>query len=197
MIGTSHILARRSRTSQIAEQIENLIAQQNRKVHDSLGDMAHMVISPGNVEGGLSNIVEKSLGCIVKGGTTPLNEVVEYAGRPTEKGFVIMDTPGSDIFSITGMSAGGAHAILFTTGRGSCTGFPTVPVIKIASNTSLYERMTGDMDYNAARILEEVSMEEARDEVVQFLAQVLCGEPTRAEVNQQDILSIMTLTEPF
>ena len=197
MIGTAHILTRRSRTPQIAEQIETLITQQNRKVHESLGDMAHMVISPGNVEGGLSNIVEKSLGCIVKGGTTPLNEVVEYACRSTQKGFIIMDTPGSDIFSITGMSAGGTHAIFFTTGRGSCTGFPTVPVIKVASNTTLYEKMTGDMDYNAARILEDISMEEATDEMVQLLTQVLCGEPTRAEVNRQDILSIMTLTEPF
>jgi altronate dehydratase large subunit len=197
MIGTAHILARRSATLAIAEQIEDLIARQNKKVHDTLGDMAHMVISPGNVEGGLSNIVEKSLGCIVKGGTTPLNEVLEYACRPTKKGFVIMDSPGSDIFSITGMSAGGTHAIIFTTGRGSCTGFPTVPVIKIASNTSLYERMTGDMDYNAARVLEEISMEEATDEVFRLLGEVLCGEPTRAEINRQDILSIMTLTEPF
>lgn len=197
MIGTAHILARRSKTPEIAEQIENLIARQSQKVHECLGDMAHMVISPGNVEGGLSNIVEKSLGCIVKGGTTPLNEVLEYACRPTKKGLVIMDTPGSDIFSVTGMSAGGAHAVLFTTGRGSCAGFPTVPVIKIASNTTLYEKMTGDMDYNAAKILEEISMEEATDEMVRMLAGVLCGEPTKAEINRQDILSIMTLTEPF
>jgi len=153
MIGTAHILARRSATPGVAEQIRDLIARQNKKVHDSLGDMAHMVISPGNVEGGLSNIVEKSLGCIVKGGTTPLNEVIEYACRPTRTGFVIMDSPGSDIFSMTGEIAGGIHALLFTTGRGSCTGSPIVPVIKVASNTTRFEKMRGDMDYNAAGVL--------------------------------------------
>jgi altronate dehydratase len=110
-----------------------------------------------------------------------------------------MDTAvtGSDIFSITGMSAGGTHAILFTTGRGSCAGFPIVPVIKVASNTTLYEKMTGDMDYNAARVLEEIDMEEATGEMVRMLEGVLCGDLTKAEINRQDILSIMTLTGPF
>jgi len=197
MIGTAHILARRSATPQIAEQIQNLVARQNKKVHDGLGDMAHLVISPGNIEGGLSNIVEKSLGCIVKGGTTPLNEVIEYAQRPTKKGFVIMDTPGSDIFSMTGKIAGGVHVLLFTTGRGSCTGSPIIPVIKVASNNTLFGRMPGDMDFNAARILEEITMREATDELVQLLVRVAGGEMSRAEVNRQDILSIMTLTEPF
>jgi altronate dehydratase large subunit len=197
MIGTEHILSRRAATPQIAEQITALVTHQNEKVHESLGDMAHMVISPGNVEGGLSNIVEKSLGCIVKGGTTALNEVLHYGERPTKKGFVIMDTPGSDIFSLTGMAAGGAQVFLFTTGRGSCAGFPIVPVIKVASNTGLFERMRGDMDFNAARVLEEVSMDHATDELVGLLARVAGGEQPRAEANKQDILSIMTLTGPF
>jgi altronate dehydratase large subunit len=197
MIGAEHILARRAATPEIARQITELVQNQNRRVHEVLGDLAHMVISPGNIEGGLSNITEKSLGCIVKGGTTPLNEVMEYAQRPTKKGFVIMDTPGSDIFSITAMAAGGAQIILFTTGRGSCVGFPTVPVVKVASNRRLYEMMTGDMDVNSSRILEETTLEEATAEFVDLLKRVADGEATKAEANGQDVLSIMTLTGPF
>jgi altronate dehydratase large subunit len=131
MIGTEHILARRASSPGVAEQIVNLVKGQRQQAVDLFGDQAHMVISPGNIEGGLSNVIEKSLGCIVKGGTTPINEVIEYGASPSQKGLVIMDTPGSDIFSLTGMAAGGAQLMIFTTGRGTPVGFPIVPVSKL------------------------------------------------------------------
>jgi len=129
MIGTEHILARRASNPEVAEQIVNLVKRQDQRAVDLFGDQAHMVISPGNIEGGLSNITEKSLGCIVKGGTTLIKEVVGYGVSPSQKGLVIMDTPGSDIFSLTGMAAGGAQLMIFTTGRGTPVGFPVVPVV--------------------------------------------------------------------
>src|SRR5690606_33994888 len=98
--------------------------------------------SPGNVKGGLTTLDEKSLGCIKKGGSTPLREVVRYADRPKERGFVFMDTPGYDVDSVCGMTAGGAQIVVFTTGRGSPTGSPIVPVIKVSTNSPLYRKMS-------------------------------------------------------
>ena len=96
--------------------------------------------SPGNKSGGLTTIYEKSLGAIAKAGTTALNDVIQYAEQVRSRGFVIMDTPGMDPVSVTGIVAGGANVMAFTTGRGSCFGFKPTPVLKIASNTSMYER---------------------------------------------------------
>jgi len=197
MIGTEHILARRASSPDIAEQIVNLVKSQHQQAVDFFGDQAHMVISPGNIEGGLSNVIEKSLGCIVKGGTSPISEVIEYGASPSRKGLVIMDTPGSDIFSLTGMAAGGAQLMVFTTGRGTPVGFPIVPVVKIASNSEMYENMKDDMDINAGKLLQGVSMEEARDELVDLLGKVIEGQETKAEINNQDCLSILSVGPPF
>lgn len=197
MIGTDHILARRASNPGVAEQIKDLIKRQHQRTVDFLGDQAHMIISPGNIEGGLSNIVEKSLGCIVKGGTSPINEVIEYGAGPGQKGLIIMDTPGSDIFSLTGMAAGGAQLMIFTTGRGTPVGFPIVPVIKVATNTEMYEALRDDMDINAGKLLQGVSMDEAGTELNDLLRKVVEGQETKAEMNNQDFLSIYTLGPPF
>jgi altronate dehydratase large subunit len=108
-----------------------------------------------------------------------------------------MDTPGSDIFSVTGMVAGGAQIIVFTTGRGTPVGFPIAPVIKIASNSELFEMMNEDMDMNAGRILEGLSIEEAGAGLIDVLKNVANGEMTKAEVNRQDVLSIHTVGPAF
>ncbi len=197
MIGTEHVLSRRAETPEIGKQIFDLISKQRKQTEDLLGPLAHMVISPGNIEGGLSNIMEKSMGCIIKAGTTPLKEVSQYAAPPTQKGFVIMDTPGSDVFSVTGMAAGGAQVMIFTTGRGTPIGFPIMPLIKVASNTELYNNMEDDMDVNAGRLLEKTDMTQATEEFVELLKQVVEGRQTKAEINRQDILSIMTILPPF
>ena len=180
MIGTGAILSERAASPEVGKEVLDLVQGQTQFVKESLGPFADYVISPGNIEGGLTNITEKALGCIVKGGTSPIQEEVEYGEAPTRKGLVLMNTPGSDIFSLTGKAAGGAQIMIFTTGRGTPVGFPTVPVIKIASNTELYETMTDDMDVNAGRLLEGVSMEEAFRELIGLVGRVAEGEERRS-----------------
>jgi len=197
MMGTAHILARRAATPEIGEQIKALIKKQEELADVHLGPFKNVAISPGNMDGGLTNIVEKSLGCIIKGGTTTINEVVEYAAEPTKKGLIIMDTPGSDIFSLTGMAAAGAQALIFTTGRGTPAGFPIAPVIKVATNKDMFEKMNDDMDVNAGKIIEGVTLEEAGKELSGLLTRVAEGEHTKAEINRQDVLSIQTVGPAF
>ena len=197
MIGTEHVLSRRAETPDIGRQITDLVKKQRKQTEDLLGPLAHMVIAPGNIEGGLSNIMEKAMGCIIKAGTTPLKEVSDYAVGPTKKGFVIMDTPGSDVFSVTGMAAGGAQIMIFTTGRGTPIGFPIMPLIKVASNSELYRNMEDDMDVNAGRLLEGTGMGEATRDFIALFERVVGGQKTKAEANMQDILSICTVSPPF
>jgi len=184
MIGTAHILRRRAATPELGEQIEKLVNNQEKKVRHALGEWAGMMIAPGNIEGGLSSITEKSLGCIEKGGTTPINEIVDYARRPVQHGLVIMDTPGYDIDSMAGLAAGGAHIILFTTGRGTPAGFPAVPVIKVCSNSTTFKNMLGDIDVDAGTIIEEdKSIEQVGQEIYKLMIRVANGELTCAEKN--------------
>jgi len=185
MIGAAHILKHRGATPELGEQVERLINNQEKKVREELGELAGMVIAPGNIEGGLSSITEKSLGCITKAGNSPINEVLDYAHRPTQKGLVIMDTPGYDIDSMAGMVAGGAQIIIFTTGMGSVAGFPAVPVIKVASNTEMFRKMPGDMDINAGTIADgKCSLEDMGQEIFNLVLSVTNGQRTCAEVNR-------------
>ena len=185
MIGTAHILKRRGATIEVGEQVERLVNEHEKKVREELGDRAGMVIAPGNIEGGLSSITEKSLGCITKAGSTPINEVVGYAERPTKKGLVIMDTPGYDIDSMAGMVGGGAQMIIFTTGRGSVAGFPAVPVIKVASNAEMFRNMPGDMDVNAGTIADgDKTLDEVGQEIFDLVLRTAGGQKTCAEVNR-------------
>jgi altronate dehydratase large subunit len=197
MIGAENVLARRAATPQIASKIVKLIQDQKQLTQDLLGPLAGLVISPGNIEGGLSSIAEKSLGCVIKAGSSPVNELVAYANPPSQRGLVIMDTPGSDIFQLTGMAAGGAQLIIFTTGRGTPAGCPLAPVIKVASNTETFNKMRDDMDVNAGRLLEGASMEEASQDLIQLAKRVAEGEPTKAEINEQDLLAIHTTGPAF
>ena len=192
MIGTAHILKRRCLSDEIGHQVEKLVNDHEKHVKTSLGELAGMVISPGNIEGGLSSITEKSLGCITKGGTSPITEVLHYADRPTQKGLVIMDTPGYDIDSMAGMAAGGAQLIIFTTGRGSIAGFPTVPVIKVSSNSRTYANMPGDMDLNAGTVIDDgTSVDEMGREIFEFAVRVANGEATCAEINRNGVFNYL------
>jgi altronate hydrolase len=137
--------------------------------------------SVGNKAGGLTTIYEKSLGAIAKGGTTALKQVYRYAEAVTEKGFVVMDTPGYDPASVTGLIAGGANMVVFTTGRGSCFGCKPVPTIKVATNTPMFRRMESDMDVNAGRILEGASVQEVGEEIFERILAVASGEKTKSE----------------
>jgi altronate hydrolase len=145
IFGAEHLLVRRARNRQVAEKLLGFIAGYKsylKRFGGSFDDNP----SPGNKEGGLTNILEKSLGAVAKAGTSPLMDVVDYAERIASPGFVFMNTPGYDPVSLTGLAAGGVNLIAFTTGRGSAIGFPTVPVIKIASNSAMYRRMRDNMD---------------------------------------------------
>lgn len=197
LIGTEDILARRAVDEKTALKLTRLIKGQYQMAKEKLGPFADLVISPGNIEGGLSSIQEKSLGCIVKAGSGPIQEVLDYSEPPTRKGLAVMDTPGSDVFSLTAMAAGGAQIIVFTTGRGSPAGFPLAPVIKVASTSEVYEKMKDDMDLDAGRILSGLSIAQGGRELVDMMARVAGGEQTKAEVNGNDLLAIHTLGPAF
>ncbi len=185
MIGTAHILKRRGATSELGEQVESLVNQMEKGVRAVLGDDAGMIIAAGNIEGGLSSITEKSLGCIMKGGTTPINEVVSYATRPSKRGLIVMYDTGADIASMAGFVAGGAQIILFTTGRGSSAGFPAIPVIKVASNSRMHNNQPGDMDVNAGSIIDEgKTLDQVGQEIFDLSLRVVGGQQTCAEVNR-------------
>ena len=137
--------------------------------------------SPGNKLGGLSTILEKSLGAAAKGGTTTLREVYRYAEQVTAKGFVFMDTPGYDPVSATGQVAGGANMLCFTTGRGSAYGCKPVPSIKLATNSDVYRRMIEDMDINCGDVVEGVSIADKGQEIFNKVLKVASGETTKSE----------------
>jgi len=162
--GAEHLLTRRAVTPEVGQKLVDIIhwwedyAERNRMEMNNNP-------SPGNKLGGLTTILEKSLGAAAKGGTTRLKAVYEYAEPVTEKGFVFMDTPGYDPVSATGQVAGGANILCFTTGRGSAYGCKPTPSIKLATNTPVYERMTGDMDINCGDVLDGVSIADKGKEI--------------------------------
>src|SRR3712207_3126550 len=137
--------------------------------------------SPGNKAGGLTTILEKSLGAAAKGGQSTLRAVCEYAEPVKDKGFVFMDTPGYDPVAATGQVAGGANLIAFTTGRGSAFGCKPAPSLKLATNSDIYRRMTDDMDINCGDVLDGISLEAKGEEIFQTLLRVASGEPTKSE----------------
>ncbi|MGD0765489.1 MAG: UxaA family hydrolase [Dehalococcoidia bacterium] len=190
MIGAVGPLQRRAANDEIAAQLKNLIDGQEALTRKILGDFADRALAPGNVDSGLSTIAEKSLGCIAKAGSTPIRELLPYAQRPSQRGLVVMDTPGYDAESMTGMAAAGAQVIAFTTGRGSPAGFPGVPVIKVSSNSETYRRMTGDIDIDAGRVLSGMTLADVGEEILSLLLRVCRGEKTKAEVNRQDVFAI-------
>jgi len=176
IVGAEHLLVRRARSRAVAERLLGFIrsyAEYLARFGESFDDNP----SPGNKAGGLSNILEKSLGAAAKGGSSMLSDAVDYAERITTPGLVFMNTPGYDPVSLAGLAAGGCNLIAFTTGRGSAIGFPTVPVLKIASNSATFERMRDNMDINA----QAQSLEATGRHIFDLLLRVASGERTAAE----------------
>lgn len=138
-------------------------------------------LAAGNIAGGITTIVEKSLGAVAKGGHSPLTEVVEYAEPIREKGFVLMNTPGFDPVSVTGLVAGGCNVVTFTTGRGSVYGCSIAPTVKIATTSGLYRRMRGDMDFDAGRALTGATIEELGEALYRDVVAVASGRRTTSE----------------
>ncbi len=198
MIGTAHILERRAGDPETGREIRCRIEAAERRTREILGPFASLAIAPGNMDGGMSSIREKSLGCIRKGGSSAVAEVVDYASPPKRRGLVIMDGPGYDVESMAGLAAAGCQVIVFTTGRGNPIGFPGVPVIKVASNSRLYAAMQEDMDVNAGEVLEGRSLIDVARRLWELLREVLEGRPTRAEINRQEgMLCLYTTTPAF
>ncbi len=158
--GAEHLLTRRAINREIGEKLIKLIEWWERHTAANQAKMDNNP-TPGNKKGGLTTILEKSLGAVAKGGTTTLVDVYRYSEPVVAKGFVFMDTPGYDPASITGMVAGGANVTCFTTGRGSVYGGKPVPSIKLATNTEMYHRMQDDMDINCGVIVDGTATTEA------------------------------------
>ncbi len=178
--GAEHLLTRRAVRPEVAEKLLERIEWWKWYAGVFGGELDGNP-SVGNKEGGLTTIAEKSLGAVAKGGSTALVDVYQYAEPITQKGFVVMDTPGFDPPSVTGMVAGGANVVVFTTGRGSCFGCKPAPSIKVATNTPMFERMRDDMDLNAGEILDSRSVQDVGEELFQLILDVASGKPTKSE----------------
>jgi len=178
--GAEHLLTRRAATPEIAQKLIGRIAWWKDYTSRTGGEMDNNP-SVGNKAGGLTTILEKSLGAVAKGGTTTLNGVYLYAEPIDAKGFVYMDTPGYDPVSATGQAAGGAQVICFTTGRGSAFGCAGVPTIKLATNNALYARMGDDMDVNCGDLITGVPMPVISQRIFDAIIRYASGEKVRSE----------------
>ncbi len=179
--GAEHLLTRRAVSDEVGEKLIGRI-QWWEGYTSKLGGEIDNNPTPGNRAGGLTTILEKSLGAVAKGGTTNLAEVYEYAEMVSAKGLVFMDTPGYDVASITGMVAGGANLICFTTGRGTVCGFKPVPTIKLASNTEMYSRLEEDMDMNCGLILDgKATVQEMGEAIFNLVIETASGKKTKSE----------------
>jgi altronate hydrolase len=180
--GAEHLLTRRAVTREVGEKLVERIKWWEWYT-SIFGAEINNNPSVGNKEGGLTTIYEKSLGAIAKGGSTALVDVVGYAEPVRAKGFVVMDTPGYDPVSMTGLVAGGANVLVFTTGRGSVFGCKPAPSIKVATNTPLYEHMRDDMDVNAGVILAGTRVEQVGRDIFEEILAVASGKKTKSEIN--------------
>jgi altronate hydrolase len=179
--GAEHLLTRRATSREVGQKLvdvmhwwEDYTARQGAEMNANP--------SPGNKAGGLTTILEKSLGAMAKAGTTNLVEVYRYAEPVTAKGFVFMDTPGYDPVGATGQVAGGANLVCFTTGRGSVFGMKPAPSIKLATNTTMYDRLSEDMDINCGTVLTGgESVQACGERIFELMLRTASGEPTKSE----------------
>lgn len=198
LIGAEHLLANRAKNDRVAKRAYEIInAMENRSILMGV-DIRTGNPSPGNIKGGLSSLEEKSLGAANKAGKSQLNEIIDYAEAPTEKGLVWMDTPGHDIEQLTGMVAGGAQVVLFTSGRGTPTGSPIAPVIKISTNTPMFERMSENMDLDAGTIIDgKETVEDVGKRIFDEIGLVCSGKLTKAEILKQHDFGIWRIGPTF
>ncbi|MBX2840078.1 MAG: altronate dehydratase family protein [Gammaproteobacteria bacterium] len=179
--GAEHLLTQRAVEENVGRDLIDRIDWWQAYVSRNFGSMDNNP-SPGNKLGGLTTILEKSLGAVAKGGTTPLTAVYRYAERIEKTGFVFMDSPGYDPASVTGQIAGGCNLVAFTTGRGSTFGSKPAPCLKISTNTDMYDRLEDDMDINAGSIVSDGdSIEIVGNRIYQRLLEVASGSATLSE----------------
>lgn len=180
--GVEYMLTRRAVSPEVGQKLLDRLAWWEDYTRGQNGQF-NGVVGPGNQAGGLANIFEKSLGSAMKGGTTPLRAVYEYAEPIEQSGFVFMDSPGYDPVAVTGQIASGANLICFTTGRGSMFGSKPAPTLKLASNTPMYTRLEEDMDINCGLVIDGVlTIEQMGQQIFEHLLRSASGEPTKSEL---------------
>lgn len=184
LIGAEHILARRAKNQEVHDKIYEIIYRYEEHIEMNTGlSVREGNPSPGNMDGGLTTLEEKSLGCIHKGGSTTINKVYEYAQQlETEQGLVIMDTPGNDASSVAGIVAGGCQLVIFSTGRGTPTGHPIAPVVKITGNRETWQTMSDNLDIDGSGVIYgEKTMDEQGVELFNELVEIANGKYSKAE----------------
>lgn len=180
--GAEELLASRAQSPDVVEKLNSVFdwwTSYSKRHNVNLNNN----LSPGNIEGGITTIIEKSLGAVSKGGTEPLADVVGYSEQIPKKGFALMNTPGFDPVSVTGLVAGGCNLVCFTTGRGSVYGCSIAPTIKISTNTPLYTRMNDDIDFNAGEVINGATIEKTGLDLLSFIIEVANGKKTKSELN--------------
>lgn len=179
--GAEHLLTRRAANVEVGEKLIERVRWWEDYTARNKGEMDNNP-SPGNKRGGLTTILEKSLGAVAKSGSAPLTDVYLFGEKIDKKGFVFMDSPGFDPCSVTGQIASGANLIVFTTGRGSVSGYMPTPCIKVATNSEMYARMSEDMDINCGDIVSDgVSLQEKGEEIFEMFISIASGEQTKSE----------------
>ena len=182
LIGAEHILARRAASEEVGRQIYDIIYRYEEAMARVGEKIREGNPSPGNKVGGITTLEEKSLGCIHKSGHSTIQAVYDYAKQVDKSGLVVMDTPGNDPSSVAGMVAGGAQIVIFTTGRGTPTGHPIVPVIKLTGNRETYAKMADNIDIDASPLIYQPKDKDALlEHAVQVVLDTINGVPTRAE----------------
>lgn len=183
LMGAEHILARRARNEDVARRIIEIVANIEKAANAVGASVAGGNPTPGNMAGGLTTIEEKSLGCIYKGGSRTIEDVLDFATRPKRKGLHIMDTPGHDCVSVSAKAAAGAHLCIFTTGRGTALGNAVYPVIKVCANPTTVAKMQDNIDFSCAPIVEGIaSKEELGPQLFRLMVDICNGQPTNAEI---------------
>lgn len=197
LFGTENILARRAVDEKVAKDILEAIdkwrVKLKKQIETSTNIESQQLISPGNYEGGMSSIIEKSLGGMKKSGSAQFVEVFKYGNQPTRRGLLLLDGSGNDAEATTGEIAAGAQIVCFPTGRGTPAGFPGSPVIKITGNPHLYELMKPDIDINSGKVIHgEIGLAEAGEEIYREILAVASGKLTKAEIHgYNDLFSVM------
>jgi altronate hydrolase len=179
--GAEHLLTRRAVSREVGEKLIALIRWWEAYTARNGSELDNNP-TPGNKAGGLTTILEKSLGAVAKGGTMNLSGVFNFAEKINTKGFVFMDSPGYDPVSITGQVASGANIVCFTTGRGSVYGCKPAPSLKLATNSPMYQRMSDDMDVNCGEILDgSTTVQEKGEQIFQLILDTASGKPSKSE----------------
>ncbi|MGE6610884.1 UxaA family hydrolase [Peribacillus sp. NPDC076916] len=195
IIGAEHLVAQKAVSEEVANKLYAYVDRFEKEVERIGADMRGGNPSPGNIEGGLSTIEEKSLGCISKAGTAPLNDVLSFAEAIPGNGYYFMDSPGNDIECVSGMAAAGVHMVCFTTGRGTPTGNPIIPVIKITGNEHTAIKMIDNIDMDTSPVMKgKETTEEAGNRIYETIVKTAQGELTKAEILGHQEFSISRIS---